>query len=30
MNLATLTDDQLKSFIVQVFQRYDANGDGTL
>lgn len=30
MNLAALTDQQLKCFIIQVYQRYDANGDGTL
>jgi Ca2+-binding EF-hand superfamily protein len=30
MNLAALSDDQLKQFIIQIFQRFDANGDGTL
>jgi Ca2+-binding EF-hand superfamily protein len=30
MNLATLSDDQLKHFILQIYQQFDANGDGTL
>lgn len=30
MNLAALSDEQLKQFILRVFQQFDSNGDGYL
>lgn len=30
MSLANLSDEQLKQFIMQVFLRFDTNGDGNL
>lgn len=30
MNLSLLTDDELKSFVIKIFNVYDKSGDGTL
>lgn len=30
MSLANLSDEQLKHFIMQIFHRFDTNGDGNL